>query len=95
MNLDKSIYETHTKAMQTHINVGCGEDVSIADLARLVAKTIGYEGQINFDISKPDGSPRKLMDSSLLMSLGWKPNIGLEMGLAQTYEDFLMHVGVL
>jgi GDP-L-fucose synthase len=68
------------------INVGSGEEVSIADLARLVAKTVGFEGALEFDTDKPDGTPRKLMDSSRLFALGWHPGIGLEEGLATTYR---------
>ncbi len=88
MNLDKEIYTDHTQPMCSHINVGYGEDVTIADLAKTVAKTIGYEGAIAFDASKPDGTPRKLMDSSLLLSLGWSPCISLEDGLKRVYDEY-------
>ena len=67
------------------INVGSGSEISIADLALLVAKTVGYEGELVFDTDKPDGTPRKLMDSSRLFELGWQPRISLEEGLASTY----------
>jgi len=77
--------------MQSHINVGFGDDITIKELALAVGKTIGYQGVINFDTSKPDGSPRKLMDSSLLNALGWKAKLGLESGLATAYQDFLDH----
>ena len=70
------------------VNVGCGEDISILDLAKLVAKSVGFEGKILTDPSKPDGTPRKLMDVSLLKSTGWEPTLDLEQGLALTYEDF-------
>ncbi|MGC6455684.1 MAG: GDP-L-fucose synthase family protein [Coraliomargaritaceae bacterium] len=71
------------------VNLGCGEDISIGDLARLVRKTVGYTGEIHFDTSKPDGTPRKLTDISLIQSTGWKPSIEIESGVAQAYESFL------
>ena len=88
MNLDKSTYDQHTQPMLSHINVGCGSDTTIKELAELVGKTIGYEGEIVFDTSKPDGTPRKLMDSSRLNALGWRANINLDDGLTLAYEDF-------
>ncbi|MBT8551980.1 GDP-L-fucose synthase [Polynucleobacter paneuropaeus] len=91
MELDKSIYDQHTSPMQSHINVGFGEDVTIAELARAVGNAVGYSGQIHFDSTKPDGSPRKWMDSSRLNRLGWKAKIGLNAGLARAYADFLQH----
>lgn len=74
---------------EAHINVGSGEEISIRDLAALVAETVGYEGTIECDPGKPDGTPRKLMDSSRLKAMGWKPAIGLEVGLKDAYEAFL------
>lgn len=71
------------------VNVGCGEDVSIKELTELVKKVIGYEGEIRFDASKPDGTPRKLMDATKLRNMGWKPTISLEQGIALAYQDFL------
>lgn len=71
------------------VNVGCGEDISIRDLINLVKKVIGYTGEIRFDTSKPDGTPRKLMDASKLRAMGWKPTIGLEEGIKLAYSDFL------
>jgi GDP-L-fucose synthase len=71
------------------INIGYGSDLSIRELAELVKKTIGYQGEIVWDTSKPDGTPRKLMDSSRLFSLGWKPKVNLETGIKLAYEDFL------
>lgn len=71
------------------VNVGCGEDISIKDLTALVKKVVGYEGEIRFDLSKPDGTPRKLMDATKLRSMGWKPNISLEEGITLAYQDFL------
>lgn len=89
MNLAKNIYDQHTSPMQSHINVGFGSDITIAELARTVGKVIGYEGQIEFDTTKPDGTPRKLMDSSRLNALGWKATVELEAGLGVAYQDFL------
>ena len=73
------------------INVGWGQDVSIAELAHLVADTVGFRGELRFDRSKPDGSPRKLLDTSRLSALGWRPKISLKAGLASTYEWFCAH----
>ena len=91
MNLPKATYEQHTQPMLSHINVGYGTDVSIADLARTVSATVGYTGQITFDPGKPDGTPRKLMDSQRLHSLGWQARVDLPSGLALAYQDFLQH----
>jgi len=88
MELDKKTYDQHTEPMQSHINVGFGSDVTIAELAYAVGEAVGYQGKIRFDISKPDGSPRKWMDSSRLNRLGWSPNISLETGLVRAYQDF-------
>jgi GDP-L-fucose synthase len=74
-----------------HINAGYGSDVTIKELARLIAETVGFTGKLAFDPSKPDGTPRKLMDSSRLAALGWKPAISLEEGIRQTYRWFLAH----
>jgi GDP-L-fucose synthase len=71
------------------VNVGYGDDISIRELAGLVAEVIGFEGEIKLDTSKPDGTPRKLMDNSLIQGLGWKPRIPLKEGIANAYEDFL------
>jgi GDP-L-fucose synthase len=89
MDLERSVYAANTQPMLSHINVGCGEDLTIGELAQLIATTVGFRGQIAFDPSKPDGTPRKLMDICRLKSLGWKPNVPLDEGLALTYEDFL------
>jgi GDP-L-fucose synthase len=89
MKLDKSVYDQHTSPMQSHINVGFGSDVTIAELAREVASTTGFQGHLAFDTSKPDGSPRKLLDSSRLIALGWQPKVSLKEGLAAAYSDFL------
>lgn len=89
MNLPKATYDKHTLPMQSHINVGFGSDVTIADLAHTVGKVIGYQGEISFDSTKPDGAPRKLMDSARLNSLGWSAKVNLEDGLSLAYKDFL------
>ncbi|WEK03777.1 MAG: GDP-L-fucose synthase [Candidatus Devosia phytovorans] len=72
-----------------HVNVGSGEDISILDLAHLVSSVVGYRGEIVRDLSKPDGTPRKLMDAGAIRALGWSPNIQLERGIVDTYEWFL------
>jgi GDP-L-fucose synthase len=89
MDLDKKIYDQHTEPMQSHINVGFGNDVTINELAHAVARATGYQGNIRFNPSKPDGSPRKWMDSSRLNRLGWAEKIGLDEGLRMAYEDML------
>jgi GDP-L-fucose synthase len=95
MNLNKQIYESHTEPMQSHINVGYGDDVTIKELAEAVGKAVGYTRNITFDTTKPDGSPRKWMDSSRLNSLGWKPQVDLKVGLEKAYQDFIAHANVL
>ena len=89
MNLSHETYKEHTQPMLSHINVGCGEDITIRQLAELIGKTVGYNGEIAFNTSKPDGTPRKLMDSSRLNALGWKAQVELEAGLKFAYQDFL------
>ncbi len=95
MNLDKSIYEAHTHPMQSHLNVGFGDDVTISELAISVSKAVGYSGEIKFDVSKPDGTPRKLMDSQRLNALGWNAKVDLKDGLKKAYADFLVHADTL
>jgi GDP-L-fucose synthase len=89
MNLDKAIYDQQTQPMLSHINVGCGHDITIRELAETVGKTIGFKGKVEFDPTKPDGTPRKLMDSTRLNTLGWHAKVELEEGLALAYQDFL------
>jgi GDP-L-fucose synthase len=89
MSLAKSVYDTHTQPMLSHINVGFGEDISIDQLAHMIGKIVGYQGNIEFDTSKPDGTARKLMNSDRLSALGWNAKVSLEMGLEKTYTDFL------
>jgi len=74
-----------------HINCGAGTEVSILELARIIQAVVGYEGKIVFDASKPDGTPRKIMDSTRIAELGWRPEITLAAGIAQTYQWFLKH----
>lgn len=89
LDLDKRLYDGATDPMLSHINVGTGNDVSIAVLAQLIANVIGFQGQITFDTSKPDGTMRKLMDVSRLTRMGWSASIPLEQGLRDTYGWFL------
>ena len=92
MSLPKAKFDTHVQPMQSHINVGFGEDITIKELALAVGKTVGYQGMIEFDTNKPDGAPRKLMDSSRLNALGWQAKVGLDAGLAAAYQDFKNHI---
>ena len=89
MNLPKPVYQQHTQPMLSHINVGYGSDVTIAEVARTIAEVVGYRGQIEFDTSKPDGAPRKLMDSARLQNLGWQAKVSLAEGLQKAYADFM------
>jgi len=89
MSLPKSKLYAHSQLMQSHINVGFGDDITIQELALTLGKIVGYQGIIEFDTSKPNGTPRKLMDSSRLNSLGWQPTVSLEAGLTAAYKDFL------
>jgi GDP-L-fucose synthase len=89
MNLDQATYAAHTEPMLSHINVGTGEDVTIAELARLIGETVGYGGRIAFDTSKPDGTPRKLLDVSKLKRLGWQASTPLQEGLRRAYAAFV------
>jgi GDP-L-fucose synthase len=91
MNLPVADYQAHTQAMLGHLNVGSGSDVTIADLARTVARAVGYTGRVAFDTSKPDGPPRKWIDSGKLNALGWRAQVDLAPGLALAYADFLAH----
>lgn len=91
LDLPREHYEANTQPMLSHINVGFGEDISILELAQLVAKITGFEGRIATDPSKPDGTTRKLMDVSRLSEMGWRPRIDLEQGLEETYRWYLEH----
>ena len=90
MQLDKQTYDSQTDPMQSHINVGFGSDVTIAEVAKAVGNAVGYQGVIGFDPSKPDGAPRKWMDSSKLNHLGWNPKVDLVKGLKLAYRNFLI-----
>lgn len=89
MRLDKATYDANTEPMLSHINVGTGVDVTIREMAETVKAVVGFEGRLTFDTSKPDGTPRKLMDVSRLERLGWKASINLRDGLADAYQWFL------
>ncbi|OWW22087.1 GDP-L-fucose synthase [Noviherbaspirillum denitrificans] len=88
MGLDRSVYESHTTPMLSHINVGTGEDVTIKEVAEIIRKVVGFGGDIEFDASKPDGTPRKLMNTAKLTSLGWRPGMRLGEGIKETYACF-------
>ena len=89
MELDKTTYDTHTESMLSHINVGTGVDCTIRELVETVAKVTGFNGEIVFDTSKPDGAPRKLMNTERLSTLGWQYTYTLEAGLKDAYQWFL------
>jgi GDP-L-fucose synthase len=89
MELSSEAYSRNTQPMLSHVNIGTGEDLSIRDLATTISDIVGYQGRIAFDTTKPDGTPRKLMDVGRLHSLGWRAQIGLRDGLALAYADFL------
>jgi len=95
MNLPKVSYDQHTAPMQSHINVGFGSDITIAELARTVGQVVGYDGEIDFDFTKPDGAPRKMLDITRLNSFGWQAKVSLKQGLAWVYQDFLKKHHVL
>lgn len=91
-DLDRSSYDANTQPMLSHINVGFGDDVSIAKLAHLIAETTGFKGRVVFDTNKPDGTMRKLMDSSRLTAMGWRPHVALADGVKETYRWFLANL---
>ncbi|WP_314408616.1 GDP-L-fucose synthase [Pseudomonas kuykendallii] len=92
MNLDEATYRANTQPMLSHINVGTGQDCTIRELAETLAKVTEFRGRLAFDATKPDGTPRKLMDVSRLEALGWKSKIGLEEGLQDAYRWFVEHL---
>lgn len=92
MNKEIGAYQQLTNPMLSHINLGSGSDVSIKELAEAVANCVGYQGDIIYDETKPDGTPRKLMDSSKLLSMGWKPTFSLQQGLDIAYKDFVKNI---
>lgn len=89
MELNKAAYDQHTETMQSHINVGYGSDVTIKELAEMIGEVVGYRGQISFDSAKPDGTPRKLMNSDRLKNMGWQAKVSLKDGLILAYQDFI------
>jgi GDP-L-fucose synthase len=89
LGLPKDVYAANTKPMLSHINVGTGRDESIADLARTIAQVSGFEGRISYDTTKPDGTPRKMLDVSRLTNIGWQASIPLEEGIRHTYDWYL------
>ena len=95
MNLDKGVYCEHTQPMMSHINVGTGVDCTIRELAETMKQVTGFAGEIVFDTSKPDGTPRKLLNVSRLENLGWKASVSLADGLAITYQWFLANASEL
>ena len=92
MNLDADTYRAHTQPMLSHINVGTGVDCTIRELAETIARVTGFAGRLVFDASKPDGTPRKLLDVSRLKALGWEATIGLEEGLRDAYGWYVANV---
>ena len=92
MNLEKSEYLKNTEPQLSHINVGSGKEYTISDLAMLIAETVDFKGNIKFDKDKPDGTPRKLIDSTLLRSMGWEPQLDLRKGLRDTYNWYLENI---
>jgi len=89
MELDREVWQENTEPMLSHINVGTGVDCTIRELAQTIAQVVGYKGRVVFDATKPDGTPRKLLDVTRLHQLGWYHEVSLEQGLASTYQWFL------
>ena len=89
MELDREAYEAQTEPLQGHINIGYGQDVTIKHLVDVIAKVVGYRGSVEFDHGKPDGPPRKLVDSSRIRQLGWEPSISLEEGIEKAFNEFI------
>jgi GDP-L-fucose synthase len=89
MNLNKKKYDKQVTKMCSHLNVGSGKELSIKDLAYIIKNIVGYKGKIIFDITKPEGNPRKLLNTSRINNLGFKARISLKNGLAKTYKEFL------
>jgi GDP-L-fucose synthase len=89
LDLDCQTYQASTRPMSSHINVGCGEDVSIAEMATVIAEVVGFKGSITFDKTRPDGAARKLMDVGRLTAMGWKARIPLRDGIVETYHWFV------
>ena len=93
LDMPRTDFEANVRPMLSHINVGSGEDIAIAELAEILAAVTGFSGRISYDRSRPDGTPRKLLDVSRLAAMGWRPSIGLEDGIRQTYQWYVENVG--
>jgi GDP-L-fucose synthase len=91
MQLPKTLFDQHTRPVLSHLNVGSGSDMTIADLAQKIAQTVGFKGEILYDDTKPDGAPRKSMNSTLLKALGWQPQMHFSEGLKITYQELVDH----
>jgi len=89
MNIDKKAYDQCTSPMGSHINVGSGKDLTIKELAEIIRDVVGYKGEISFDSTKPDGNPRKLLDSERIKNLGFNAKVSLKEGLIKTYQDYI------
>ena len=89
MNLDKKIYDENSSSMSSHINVGSGQDLTVRELAEIIKEVVGFKGDLKFDSNKPDGNPRKLLDSKRINIIGFKPEISLRDGLIKTYKDYI------
>tara|TARA_Y200000002_G_scaffold374302_1_gene374818 strand:- start:631 stop:1311 length:681 start_codon:yes stop_codon:yes gene_type:complete len=89
MNLDSNIYNKFISDMNNHINIGYGDDISIKELANKISKLTNFQGDIIYDEQMPDGTPRKLIDSTIINNMGWKPEFSLDEGLKETYQDFI------
>ena len=90
-NLPSEQYKKHTNDMLSQINIGSGRDITIKNLAQIIKSIVGFKGDIKFDEAKPDGTPRKILNTGLLSMLGWKPKTSLEEGLSITYQEFLQN----
>ena len=88
MSLDDDVYDKHTQAMLSHINVGTGKDIKISELAEIMKEVIGFKGKIAYQTNMPNGTPKKLLDVSRINSMGWKASIDLREGISLTYEWF-------
>ena len=94
MNLDSKDYQERTTPMLSHLNVGAGKDCSIKELTETIAQVVGFQGEIKWDESKPDGAPKKLMDSTVLNNLGWSPRVDLIDGLNMAYQNYTKNIGI-
>ena len=92
MNLGKETFQSEINPMCSHINVGTGKDLTIKELASKIKKVVGYRGELIFDVTKPDGTPRKLLDIKKLSKLGWRYKTKLLEGLKITYEDYTLNI---